>query len=100
MISRVVGPPGTGKTTTISEAAAIWLRARVPTWVVAHSNVAVKNIAEKLYKRGVDFRIIVSKEFHFEWCVTFTSGPLFVESTLLQARALISYDSGQTHTLR
>jgi hypothetical protein len=36
-------------------------------WIVAQSNVAVKNIAEKLVKVGVDFRLLVSKEFHFEW---------------------------------
>jgi AAA domain len=69
LFRRVAGPPGTGKTTTISRAASIWLRNDVPTWIVAHSNVAVKNIAEKLYKCDVDFRIIVSKEFHFEWWV-------------------------------
>lgn len=63
----VHGPPGTGKTMTISQATAIWFRNGVPTWVVAHSNVAVKNIAEKLYKLNVEFRILVSKEFYFEW---------------------------------
>jgi regulator of nonsense transcripts 1 len=73
-LKRVAGPPGTGKTTTISEAVAIWRREHIATWVVAHSNVAVKNIAEKLHKRAVDFRILVSKEFHFEWwAMSFTS---------------------------
>lgn len=63
----VHGPPGTGKTSTISSAAAIWSRKKLPTWIVAHSNVAVKNIAEKLASSGVDFKIIVSKEFYVEW---------------------------------
>jgi Rad3-related DNA helicase len=61
------GPPGTGKTTTIVAAAEIWAQDGIPTWIVAQSNVAVKNIAEKLYKRDVRFTILVSKEFHFEW---------------------------------
>ncbi|KAF8064440.1 P-loop containing nucleoside triphosphate hydrolase protein [Lyophyllum atratum] len=63
----ILGPPGTGKTTTIAAAAAIWDRQRLPTWIVAHSNVAVKNIAETLYKKQVDFKILVAQEFHFEW---------------------------------
>ncbi|KAG5638090.1 hypothetical protein H0H81_001857 [Sphagnurus paluster] len=60
------GPPGTGKTTTIAAAASRWNQCQQPTWIVAHSNVAVKNIAETLYKRSVDFKILVSKDFHFE----------------------------------
>ncbi|KAK0200666.1 P-loop containing nucleoside triphosphate hydrolase protein [Desarmillaria ectypa] len=63
----VHGPPGTGKTSTISAAAAIWDPIKSPTWIVAHSNVAVKNIAEKLASSNVDFKIIVSKEFYVEW---------------------------------
>ncbi|KAK0421900.1 P-loop containing nucleoside triphosphate hydrolase protein, partial [Armillaria borealis] len=67
--SRVVvhGPPGTGKTSTISAAAMIWGRTKLPMWIVAHSNVAVKNIAEKLASSDIDFKIIVSKEFYVEW---------------------------------
>jgi hypothetical protein len=30
----------------------------------------VKNIAEKLFKQRINFRLLVSKEFHFEWSVT------------------------------
>ncbi|PBK86038.1 P-loop containing nucleoside triphosphate hydrolase protein [Armillaria gallica] len=63
----VHGPPGTGKTSTISEATKIWARRNLPTWIVAHSNVAVKNIAAKLAESDVDFKIIVSKEFYVEW---------------------------------
>ncbi|KAK0216384.1 P-loop containing nucleoside triphosphate hydrolase protein [Armillaria fumosa] len=63
----VHGPPGTGKTSTISEATKIWAWNNSPTWIVAHSNVAVKNIAEKLAESDVDFKIIVSKEFYVEW---------------------------------
>ncbi|KAK0483001.1 P-loop containing nucleoside triphosphate hydrolase protein [Armillaria luteobubalina] len=63
----VQGPPGTGKTSTISVATKIWARNNLPTWIIAHSNVAVKNIAEKLEESNVDFKIIVSKEFYVEW---------------------------------
>ena len=39
-------------------------------WLVAQSNVAVKNIAEKLADFGFfDFKLIVSQDFHFEWSV-------------------------------
>ncbi|TFK29531.1 hypothetical protein FA15DRAFT_582319 [Coprinopsis marcescibilis] len=63
----VHGPPGTGKTTTIATISRIWDLHDCPVWIVAHSNVAVKNIANALGKRNVDFRLIVSKEFHEEW---------------------------------
>ncbi|PBK86105.1 hypothetical protein ARMGADRAFT_941008 [Armillaria gallica] len=63
----VHGPPGTGKTSTISAAAEIWGRSGLPTWIIAHSNVAVKNIAVKLASNDVDFKIIVSKDFYVEW---------------------------------
>jgi AAA domain len=61
------GPPGTGKTTTIAGAAAIWESHGLPCWIVAQSNVGVKNIAEKLFQKGVDFKLVVSLEFFFEW---------------------------------
>ncbi|KAK7444835.1 hypothetical protein VKT23_015152 [Stygiomarasmius scandens] len=63
----VHGPPGTGKTTTIAAAARYWADHRQPVWIVGHSNVSVKNIAEKLWNRGVHFKILVSKEFYVEW---------------------------------
>ncbi|KAF9066201.1 P-loop containing nucleoside triphosphate hydrolase protein [Rhodocollybia butyracea] len=64
----VHGPPGTGKTTTISSAAEIWSKVYSnPVWIIGHSNVSVKNIAEKLVKQKVDFKLIVSKEFYVEW---------------------------------
>lgn len=63
------GPPGTGKTSTIAAVLAHWQSEQKGAWVVAHSNVGVKNIAETLQKRGVDFKLIVSHEFYFEWYV-------------------------------
>jgi regulator of nonsense transcripts 1 len=37
-------------------------------WVVAQSNVAVKNVAEKLAESGfLSFKLLVSKDFHFDW---------------------------------
>jgi len=39
-------------------------------WVVAQSNIAVKNIAEKLYSCSFkNFRILVSGEFINDWWV-------------------------------
>ncbi|OCH91054.1 P-loop containing nucleoside triphosphate hydrolase protein [Obba rivulosa] len=65
----VHGPPGTGKTSTIAAAVQSWVanEESAPTWIIAQSNVGVKNIAESLLKRNIDFKLIVSKEFHFEW---------------------------------
>ncbi len=85
----VIGPPGTGKTTTIACALRYWETCGQPVWVIARSNVGVKNIARSLFenktkgnKPTVDFKLIVSKEFHFEWCVAYlwflASVPVYV----------------------
>lgn len=68
-ITVVHGPPGTGKTMVIAAAIGCWSTADHPVWTVAQSNVGVKNIALSLMKQGVDFKLIVSKEFHCEWSV-------------------------------
>ncbi|CAA7266962.1 unnamed protein product [Cyclocybe aegerita] len=72
--SRVVliqGPPGTGKTTVIAAAVTSITSSsdqENTLWLVAQSNVAVKNIAEKLASVDfLDFKILVAKEFHFDW---------------------------------
>lgn len=69
ILTFLAGPPGTGKTTTIAAASRIWDLCKLPVWIVAHSNVAVKNIAETLFKKEVDYRLLVSKEFYEEWFV-------------------------------
>ena len=64
------GPPGTGKTTVI--AAAVQNKVAEcesnAVWVIAQSNVAVKNVAEKLAESGfLGFKLLVSKDFHYDW---------------------------------
>ncbi|PCH42406.1 nucleoside triphosphate hydrolase protein [Wolfiporia cocos MD-104 SS10] len=70
-VSLIYGPPGTGKTTVIAAvvmALAPTLTDKEGIWLVAHSNVAVKNIAEKLARVGfLDFKLLVSEDFHYEW---------------------------------
>ena len=61
------GPPGTGKTTTIAAAASTWVSYKIPCWIIAQSNVGVKNIAEKFSRENISFKLIVSQEFLFEW---------------------------------
>ena len=66
----VHGPPGTGKTTVIAASVVelVHLGGSRGIWLVAQSNIAVKNIAEKLAGVGfLDFKILVSEDFHFEW---------------------------------
>ncbi|KND00184.1 uncharacterized protein SPPG_04525 [Spizellomyces punctatus DAOM BR117] len=75
----VHGPPGTGKTTVISTTASILSKifTRLPNeqkpqfpvlLVVANSNIAVKNVAEKLHRTGhTQFLTVVSEDFYFEW---------------------------------
>lgn len=68
-ITVVQGPPGTGKTTVI----ATYVLSAIASghsgiWLVAQTNVAVKNIAEKLAESDtVDWRLLVSTEFHDGW---------------------------------
>ncbi|KAF8632282.1 hypothetical protein AX15_002018 [Amanita polypyramis BW_CC] len=68
-ITLIQGPPGTGKTSVIA-AFVQWSISlgRTGIWLVAQSNVAVKNIAEKLIKvQFFDWRLLVSVDFHFDW---------------------------------
>ena len=71
-ISVIQGPPGTGKTTVIA-ASVVSMMASAndrTMWLIAQSNVAVKNIAEKLAEVGFwNFKVLVSTGFHFDWYV-------------------------------
>ncbi|KZP25208.1 hypothetical protein FIBSPDRAFT_734498 [Athelia psychrophila] len=69
-ISLIQGPPGTGKTSVI--AASVTSMMAIPgkrtMWLIAQSNIAVKNIAEKLAEVDfLKFRLLVSTDFHFDW---------------------------------
>lgn len=72
----VHGPPGTGKTTVIASSVIELVNTQKSRgiWLVAQSNIAVKNIAEKLADVDfLDFKILVSQDFHFEWYALSTS---------------------------
>ncbi|KZV73022.1 P-loop containing nucleoside triphosphate hydrolase protein, partial [Peniophora sp. CONT] len=68
-LTLIQGPPGTGKTSVIATYVSCSIQAkRRGIWLVAQSNVAVKNIAEKLFKINFTaFRLLVSKDFKFDW---------------------------------
>ncbi|KAL9714395.1 hypothetical protein Ac2012v2_002708 [Leucoagaricus gongylophorus] len=69
VITIIQGPPGTGKTSVI----AFFVQMAVALgksgiWLVAQSNVAVKNIAEKLSEVGFyDYRLLISDGFIDDW---------------------------------
>ncbi|KAI0784594.1 P-loop containing nucleoside triphosphate hydrolase protein [Abortiporus biennis] len=72
-VCMVQGPPGTGKTTVIAASTINIVRSsqsgnKRSVWLIAQSNVAVKNIAEKLAQSDFfDFKLLVSFDFHFDW---------------------------------
>jgi regulator of nonsense transcripts 1 len=65
----IQGPPGTGKTTVIASFVQTALDGGLSgIWLIAQSNVAVKNIAEKLADFGLTkWKLLVSKEFFEYW---------------------------------
>ena len=65
----IQGPPGTGKTSVIAEFVQRYiLRPNKGLWLVAQSNPAVKNIAEKLMSIGfLNWRLLLSEDFHLGW---------------------------------
>lgn len=65
----IQGPPGTGKTTVIASFVQTALAGGLSgIWLIAQSNVAVKNIAEKLADFGLtNWKLLVSKEFFEYW---------------------------------
>ena len=68
-ITLIQGPPGTGKTSVIAAFVQHSLRFnKGGIWLVAQSNIAVKNIAEKLTSVGLEnWRLLVSRDFHDGW---------------------------------
>ncbi|KAL6307425.1 P-loop containing nucleoside triphosphate hydrolase protein [Sparassis latifolia] len=68
-ITVIQGPPGTGKTTVIAAFVCSSVTAGVGgIWLAAQSNVAVKNIAEKLADVGfMDWKLLVSADFELGW---------------------------------
>ncbi|KAH7922889.1 P-loop containing nucleoside triphosphate hydrolase protein [Leucogyrophana mollusca] len=68
-ITIIQGPPGTGKTTVIaSYVQTALLGGRSGIWLLAQSNVAVKNIAEKLVAFGIyNWKLLVSQDFFEYW---------------------------------
>ncbi|GLB40322.1 putative AAA domain containing protein [Lyophyllum shimeji] len=68
-ITVIQGPPGTGKTSVIASFVQLAIQTGLDgIWLVAQSNVAVKNIAEKLLSAGFTaWKLLVSKDFIFEW---------------------------------
>ncbi|KAF6742052.1 hypothetical protein DFP72DRAFT_218314 [Ephemerocybe angulata] len=65
----VQGPPGTGKTSVIGAYVVMATQmGRSGIWLIAQSNVAVKNIALKLLSVGFkDWKILVARDFHNGW---------------------------------
>ncbi|KAG8728506.1 hypothetical protein FRC11_010918, partial [Ceratobasidium sp. 423] len=64
----VHGPPGTGKTSTITAAAIRLVKSGEYVWIVAQSNVGISNVAGKL--RDIefdDFVLIVAEEYYSWW---------------------------------
>lgn len=70
-ICLIQGPPGTGKTTVIATYVLLSVSCgQRGIWLAAQSNVAVKNIAEKLSDFGFnDWKLLVSTDFHYQWYV-------------------------------
>lgn len=68
-LTLIQGPPGTGKTTVIATYVLSAIHAgQRGIWLMAQSNVAVKNIAEKLAKlEFLSFKLLVSQGFYNEW---------------------------------
>ena len=64
----ILSPPGTGKTQTIAAAVIRLANAGEPVWIVAQSNVGIRNVADKLRKVGYeDFILIVAQEYFVWW---------------------------------
>lgn len=93
--SIIQGPPGTGKTAVIAAFTASSVAAgRSGIWLIAQSNVAVRNIAEKLDKIGFEpWRLLVSHDFHYDWFgIILLYGYTFADFLFLNRHSDIYYD--------
>jgi regulator of nonsense transcripts 1 len=90
-VALIHGPPGTGKTTVIAAAVTSVMSSPNQShtlWIVTQSNVAIKNVAEKLSDIGfLDFKLLVSKDFHFDWLAYLPSYAPCLLKNSPQARA-------------
>lgn len=68
-VTIIQGPPGTGKTSVIAAfVSSILEGSNRAVWLMAQSNVAVKNIAEKLVNSDIfGWKLITSTEFYDGW---------------------------------
>ncbi|OJA11633.1 hypothetical protein AZE42_04752 [Rhizopogon vesiculosus] len=101
------GPPGAGKTTVIAASVLSIIeygnREHI-IWLTAQSNIAVKNITEKLDRvKFREFKLLVSKDFHFDWhehlytrleqCIMrsdlFDDDPVTISRPLLNTRVIL-----------
>ena len=69
----VQGPPGTGKTSSISVATQNIISQRSFVYIIAHSNMGVRTVADRLLKDKVRFKLIVSADFYEGWWVSSSS---------------------------
>jgi len=95
-ITLIQGPPGTGKTTVIANYVLSMIEAgQRGIWLMAQSNVAVKNIAEKLAKVDFfDFKLLVSHNFHFEWWVVNFRRTRYYSNDVVKARTPLRKNQG------
>lgn len=101
VIQLVHGPPGTGKTTLIASNVQWLAGPREAIYIVAQSNVAVKNVAEKLESINfLDFRLVVSEDFFLEWYVAVPRGVSSVLASYHDCRHEHLYERIQQRVIR
>lgn len=98
-ITLIQGPPGTGKTSVIAAFVQRAVRSnKGGIWLVAQSNVAVKNIAEKLMSIGFEnWKLLVSKDFHLGWLVRVPFYDVYFEISFRHEHL---YNKVQNHIIR
>ncbi|KAH7884456.1 P-loop containing nucleoside triphosphate hydrolase protein [Phlebopus sp. FC_14] len=92
-VTIIQGPPGTGKTTVIASFVQTAIAAgKRGIWLIAQSNIAVKNIAEKLADFNLlNWKLLVSNQFYEFW-----HEHLY---TTIKTNTIISEDFQDSHLL-